>query len=147
MTEPRAMSRDDIRAFLTARQEDWAARDAPKLASAHTEDGVVHSPIFGVITGRTEIEKSYRDLFRVFADWTFNGEDLIVDGSHAAQVFRVKASHTSELFGVAATNRRFEIHGALIFEFRNGLIARERRLYDFTSLLLQLGVLKAKPRA
>jgi hypothetical protein len=33
----------------------------------------------------------------------------------------------------------------LIFEWRDGKIAVERRLYDFTSLLLQVGVLKAKP--
>ena len=138
--------RDHIIGFLARRQQHWAARDAAALAADHTEDGVVHSPIFGVITGRSEIEKSYHNLFRVFADWTFDAEDLIVDGARAAQVFRVKASHTSELFGVAATNRRFEIHGALIFTFREGLIQREVRLYDFTSLLLQLGVLKAKPR-
>ena len=30
-------------------------------------------------------------------------------------------------------------------EFKNGLIARERRIYDFTGLLIQIGVLKAKP--
>jgi ketosteroid isomerase-like protein len=146
MTVLRESGREAIRAFLAARQDHWTVRDSAALASAHTEDGVVHSPIFGVVTGRPEIEKTYRNLFRVFADWTFTGEEIIVDGPRVAQVFRVKATHTSELFGVAATNRRFEIHGALIFEFRNGLIARERRLYDFTSLLLQLGVLKAKPR-
>jgi len=27
----------------------------------------------------------------------------------------------------------------------NGLVKREERFYDFTSLLLQIGVLKAKP--
>lgn len=140
------MDREHIIAFLARRQSHWAERDAHALAADHTEDGVVHSPIFGVVVGRAEIEKSYRDLFRVFADWTFNAEDLLVDGTRAVQVFRVNASHTSELFGVAATNRRFQIHGALLFDFRDGLIARERRLYDFTGMLLQLGVLKAKPR-
>jgi predicted ester cyclase len=139
------MTRDAVTAFLARRQEHWAARDAVALADDHTDDGVVHSPIFGVVRGRTEIERSYRNLFTVFADWTFNAEDLIVEDDRAVQVFRVQASHTSELFGVAATNRRFEIHGALIFDLRDGRIARERRLYDFTSLLLQLGILKAKP--
>ena len=32
-----------------------------------------------------------------------------------------------------------------MFEFRDGKIAVERRLYDFTALLLQVGVLKASP--
>jgi hypothetical protein len=29
--------------------------------------------------------------------------------------------------------------------FADGLIAHERRIYDFTGLLLQIGVLRAKP--
>jgi hypothetical protein len=28
---------------------------------------------------------------------------------------------------------------------RDGLIARERRIYDFTGMLLQVGAIKAKP--
>jgi predicted ester cyclase len=58
----------------------------------------------------------------------------------------VTATHTSELFGVAPTNRRCEIQGVLLFEFADGRISRERRVYDFTSLLIQVGVLKARPR-
>jgi hypothetical protein len=30
-------------------------------------------------------------------------------------------------------------------EMRDGLIADERRIYDFTGLLIQLGVLRSKP--
>jgi hypothetical protein len=32
-----------------------------------------------------------------------------------------------------------------VFTFRDGLIIEERRIYDFTGLLVQVGVLKAKP--
>ena len=32
-----------------------------------------------------------------------------------------------------------------VFEIRGRQIVRERRIYDFTGLLLQIGVLKAKP--
>jgi hypothetical protein len=31
------------------------------------------------------------------------------------------------------------------YQFENGKIVRERRIYDFTGLLVQIGVLKAKP--
>lgn len=141
------MTRQNIAAFLARRQDHWTMRDAAALAADHAEDGVVHSPIFGKVVGRSEIEKSYRHLFTVFADWAFDAEDLIIEGDRAVQLFRVTATHTSELFGVQATNRRFEIHGALIFDFHDELIARERRLYDFTGMLLQLGVLKARPGA
>ena len=136
------MTRSEITTMLLKRQLHWAAHDSAALAGAHSEDGVVQSPIFGTVTGRLEIEKTYIRLFEVFADWTY---DIIVDGERVVQVFHVKASHTSELFGLAATGRRFEINGALLLTFKDGLIAKERRLYDFTSMLLQLGVLKAKP--
>ena len=48
------------------------------------------------------------------------------------------------MFGVSATHRRFEIRGALVISFRDGLIGHERRIYDFTGMLIQLGVIKPK---
>jgi hypothetical protein len=33
----------------------------------------------------------------------------------------------------------------LVFEFRDGKVAVEKRLYDFTGLLIQMGVIRAKP--
>ena len=139
------MTREQIVNVIAAMQRAWNARDAAGLAAAHTDDAVVYSPIFGEVHGRAEIERSYRDLFRAFSDWTLDGQDLIVDGLRAAQLFTVNATHTSELFGVDATNRKFKINGVLVFEFRDGKVAVERRLYDFTELLLQVGIIKAKP--
>ena len=70
---------------------------------------------------------------------------MIVDSPRVAQLVTVTGTHTSEMFGVPATHRRFEFQGVLIYEFRDGKIASERRLYDYTSLLIQVGVIKAKP--
>lgn len=139
------MTREQIVSLMQAMQRAWNVRDPVALAAAHSEDGVVHSPIFGEVRGRSEIERSYRDLFRAFGDWTFDGGELIIDGARAAQSFTVAATHTSELFGVDATHRRFKIQGVLVFELREGKIITERRMYDFTGLLVQVGVLKAKP--
>ena len=139
------MTREQVVAVLNAMQRSWNSRDPVGLAAVHTEDGVVYSPIFGEVNGRAAIEKSYRDLFTAFADWTFEPAELVVDGMRAAQLFSVTATHTSEIFGLAATHRRFKIQGVLMFEFGDGKIAVERRLYDFTGLLIQMGVIKAKP--
>jgi predicted ester cyclase len=140
------MSRDEIFALFATRQLHWRQRDAASLAASHAPHGVVVSPIFGTVTGQKSIERSYTELFRIFADWTLEAEQALVDNGRAAQPFRVTATHTHELFGIAATGRRVEIHGVLLFEFGDGLIAHERRVYDFTGMLIQLGVLKAKPR-
>ncbi len=139
------MTREQIVGVFNGMHRAWNSRDSAALALAHTDDGVVYSPIFGAVHGRAAIEKSYRDLFAAFADWTFEPQELIVDGLRAAQTFTVTATHTSEMFGVPATHRRFKVQGVLVFEFRDGKIAVEKRLYDFSGLLIQIGVIKAKP--
>ena len=139
------MTREQIVGVLNTMQRAWSGRDPAGLAAAHAEDGVVYSPIFGEVRGKAAIAKAYRDLFTAFSDWTFEPADLVVDGLRAAQLFNVTATHTSEIFGMAPTHRRFKIQGVLVFEFRDGKIAVERRLYDFTGLLIQMGVIKAKP--
>ena len=139
------MTREQIVALAQLMIRATNVQDAATLASTHSEDAVVHSPMFGEVRGRAAIEKSYRDLFRAFPDWTFEQLELIIDGNRVAQLFTSEATHSSDLFGVEATGRKFKIQGVLIYELRDGKIATERRLYDFTSLLLQVGVLKAKP--
>ena len=139
------MTREQIVGVLTTMQRAWNSRDSVALSAAHADDGVVYSPIFGEVHGKAAIETSYRNLFTAFADWTFEPQELIVDGLRAAQLFTVTATHTSEIFGMAATHRRFKIQGVLVFEFRDGKVAVEKRLYDFTGLLIQMGVIKAKP--
>jgi steroid delta-isomerase-like uncharacterized protein len=142
------MTRSAIVELFGRRQQFWEERDADGLAGFHADDGVVQSPIFGMVSGRAAIATSYRNLFKVFADWTLVGDELLIDQDRVAQVFTVQATHTSELFGVPPTGRRFEVHGVLVFELDDaGKFLSERRYYDFTDMLLQLGVLKAKPGA
>ena len=139
------MSREQIVTLTQVMQRAWNARDPVALAALYADDALVHSPMFGEVHGRAEIERSYREMFRGFADWNFEGQDLIIDGTRAVQTFVATATHSSDLFGVEATHRKFKVQGVLVFELRDGKIQSERRLYDFTSLLLQVGVLKAKP--
>lgn len=140
------MTRDEAVALLARREEAFRRSDAAGLAATYTEDAVMLSPMFGTVTGRAAIEASHHKLFQVFKDMVIKTDPLIFEGGRGAQSWVGNATHTSELFGVAPTGRPFEIRGAFVFEFRDGLIAHERRLYDFTGLLLQLGVLKAKPQ-
>lgn len=138
-------TRAEIEHLFEMRAKAWRSRDAGRLAATHADDGRVSSPIFGKVSGRAAIEQSYRDLFHRFSDWTLEGEPLIVDGQRVAQVFEVHATHTSEFYGLAATGRRFTLQGLLVFEMTAGKIAVERRIYDFTGFVVQLGLLKARP--
>lgn len=139
------MTRDAIRAFFADRQVEWKRRDAKALANGYTEDSEVFSPMFGNLSGREAICEAYRALFTVFPDWDLRIEDLLIDEDRVAQIFVVSATHVGEFMGIAGTNRRFELHGVRLCTMGDGLIRSERRLYDFTALLIQVGAIRSKP--
>jgi len=139
------MTRDEAVTFFAGQQERWNNRDADGLALTHTADGTIVSPIFRTVQGRDQILASYRTLFVTFPDWQYIGQQLLVDGNHVAQQFLVHATHSGEFMGLPGSGRKFDIQGVRIFEMHAGLIAYERRFYDFTGLLIQLGILRSKP--
>ena len=59
----------------------------------------------------------------------------------------VNATHVNEFFGLPGTNRHIEFRQRVAAGDgrATGLIANERRIYDFTGLLVQIGVLRARP--
>jgi steroid delta-isomerase-like uncharacterized protein len=139
------MTREEAVRFFAIQQEYWNNRDFEALARSHAEDGTLISPIFRTVTGRNDILNSYRSLFSTFPDWKYIGQHLLVDGDRVAQQFLVHATHSGEFMGIPGTGRKFDIQGVRIFEMKDGLIAYERRYYDFTGLLIQLGILRSKP--
>ncbi len=139
------MTYEETAAFLEQRQAKFDRHDVNALAADHTDGGVVRSPIFPSVQGVVNIQGSYRALFTMFPDWLITFEPPIIDGDRAAHPFTARATHTGEFMGMAGTGRKFQIVGTLLYRFDDGLIAEERRIYDFTGLLMQVGVLKGKP--
>jgi predicted ester cyclase len=139
------MTREDMLAFCDKRVEAWKRRDPMALAADHAERGTVVSPIFSKIVGRDAIERSYESLFRSFPDWVMDNEPPLIDGDRVAVPFTAKATHAGRFMGLDGTGRRCEIHGILLMQIADGVIVDERRIYDFTGLLIQLGVLRSKP--
>jgi predicted ester cyclase len=139
------MTRDEIVRFFEARQADWRGRNPEALARAYAEGARVVSPMFGALNGREEIADSYRKLFETFPDWTFKTEELVIDGDRVAQHFVATATHVGEFMGLPGTNRHGRIEGVRLTTMGDGLVVDELRLYDFTSLLIQIGILRSKP--
>lgn len=139
------MTRDEVCACFAHRQKAWNRRDAEELADTHRADGTVESPIFGTIQGRASILRSYDALFRMFHEWEYRGEAPVIDGDRAVQAFTARGVHVGEFMGLAGTGRRFEIEGVALYDLQDDLIVHERRIYDFTGLLIQIGVLRGKP--
>lgn len=141
------MTREEFLAWTERRLDAYRRHDAAALAADHAEDGKVFSPMFSTVHGRRAIEASYRSLFTAFPDWEMTGEPPIVDGDRVAQLFTVSGTHMSEMFGLPGTGKRVSFTCAILFTFENRLLAQERRVYDFTGVLMQMGVLKGKPAA
>jgi steroid delta-isomerase-like uncharacterized protein len=139
------MTRKEITEFFAGRDEAWQRHDYESLTTDHAEDGEVESPLWGNLKGRSAIQKVYKEWFSSFPDVEYSTEHLLIDGSSAVQFVKMVGNQKGEFCGLAPTGKRFEVRCAFLFFFSNGKIAREIRTYDFTGVLLQLGVLKAKP--
>jgi steroid delta-isomerase-like uncharacterized protein len=139
------MTHEEVVAFFADQQREWDRRDSEALTLRHAEQGTIVSPIFRTVHGRAEILGSYRSLFETFPDWHYVGQQLVIDGGGVAQEFVVDATHSGPFMGLPPSGRKFSIVGVRLFEMKDGLIIRERRYYDFTGLLIQIGILRGKP--
>ena len=140
------MTRGDLQELIERHLGTWNRHDASALAVYHSLDGVVESPMYAKRVGRPAIEEAYGAFFKSFPDASATLEGIVIDAPSAAISVTVQATHMDEFFGIAATNRRFEFRTVRLVRFDEaGLIAHERRIYDFTGLLVQIGVLRAKP--
>ena len=139
------MTRDEIIAFFERRQGLYDDFDAAGLAADYADDVVVESPMSGVHTGRNAAEQALRALFSAFLDLKIKTDALLVDDDRVAQFVTTEGTHISDFMGVPATNKVFRLPVAFMYQLKDRKIVRERRIYDFTGLLVQIGVLRAKP--
>jgi steroid delta-isomerase-like uncharacterized protein len=140
-----AATRADIER-LTDRYIATMNRHDPKgLASLYAPNCRIDSPLFSAIHGRPAAEESFREWFRIFPDVEFKLETAAIDPPNASITTLNTATHEGDLFGLPASHKKVEFRTVRVVTFGDGLITTERRIYDFTGLLVQLGVLRAKP--
>ena len=70
---------------------------------------------------------------------------MLIDGEKVVLLLHIHGTNRGGVMGLPPTDRPFGISLVSLCEMHDGFIARERRVYDFTGLLLQVGALKAKP--
>jgi len=142
------MTNAEIRSFLDRFVHAWETQDVKTLGACYASDCVVVSPIFSTLHGRSEVEKSYVDLFKVFAMQKVRVDDVVIgndDPPRAVVVWNVQSTHVGEVFGMPGSGKRIERTVAYFLTLKDNLITKEVRIYDYTSMLIQLGVLRAKP--
>ena len=139
------MTRQEIVAFFARRQDAYARHDVVALAADHAEDGVHESPWVGTVRGREAIEQVYRHLFKAFPDFALHGDELLIDGNRVAQVATIVGTDDGGFMGLPPTGKQFRLPMVLLCTLNEHQIVYQRTIYDFTGMLVQIGVLKAKP--
>jgi steroid delta-isomerase-like uncharacterized protein len=139
------MTRAQILAMFERRLKAFEDLDVAGLAGDYAEDCVVESPMGGVQQGRAAAHTVIQAFFEAFVDLKTRLECQLVDGQRVVQVLAFEGTHIGIFLGVPPTGKHFQFTGVLQFDLQNGEIVRERRIYDFTGLLVQIGALKAKP--
>ena len=140
------MTREEIVALFDRARRAMAARDAAALASLHAETCVMESlTAGGAVTGRSAITQLYETWFRGFPDLVSTEDDLLIDGHRVAELSTVTGTDTGGFLGLPPTGKKFRIPVLWLYTVKDGLIVHSRPIYDFTGLLVQIGVLKTKP--
>jgi len=106
----------------------------------------VESPLAaGTVQGRQAVTKIHQALFDALPDLKFLQEQILVDGDQAVQVATLTGTYTGGFMGLPPSGKPLKVPIVIICSFQDGLITQERRIYDFTGMLVQIGVLKARP--
>jgi steroid delta-isomerase-like uncharacterized protein len=140
-----ALTREEVTALFSRRQEAFDNLDADALMGDYADDCVVESPASGTLRGAVAVDRARRAFFEAFPDFRIRTEHLVIDGHTVVQVATLEGTDIGGFMGLDPSGRSFKAPAVFIYEFHNRKIARESRIYDFTGLLVQIGLLKAKP--
>ncbi|SRR5581483_1257118 len=138
------MTREAISELFERRRAQLAAHDAVGLAADYTEDCVIESPTGGVHRGRAAAERVLRTVFDAL-DIKVHQESVIIDGDTVAVVLKLEGTDGGQFLGLPPTGKSFKVPGVFLYKLRDGKICHERRIYDFTGMMVQIGLLKTKP--
>jgi len=140
------MSREQIIALLQRREEAFSRHDVDALMALHADPCVVESPLAGgTVQAHAAIAHVYQTLFDALPDASLSVHDTVIEGNRVVQIGTLVGTDTGGLMGMGPSGKPAVIPIVVYFRIENGQIAYERRIYDFTGLLVQVGVLKAKP--
>ena len=138
------MTREAIVALFERRRVAYETQDATMLARDYAEDCIVESPSGGVHHGPAAAERVIRSIFDAL-DAKIHEEELVIDGDSVAQLVQFEGTDSGQFLGLPPTGKSFRVPCVLLYKLRDGKIAHERRVYDFTGMLVQIGLLKTKP--
>lgn len=141
-----APDRETIRAMLASRARAWADRDSRALADQHAPDCVMDSHLAGRVQGTAQIRNLYAAWFAAFPDSKITTDEVTIDGSRVAELSTMSGTDTGGFLGLPPTRKPFRLRSAWLYTLHDGQFVRVQPIYDFTGMLVQIGVVKAKPQ-
>jgi steroid delta-isomerase-like uncharacterized protein len=140
------LTRQQMHAFFARRDDAINRRDVAAVTALYDEHAVVESPTAGgTVQGRAAVEEITRAWFSGFPDVSLTRQTLVIDGDCAVWIGDVRGTDTGGFMGLPATGKPFQLPIVWVCRLKDGLIVHEQRIYDFSGMLMQIGVLKAKP--
>ena len=139
------MMRDEMLEVWRQWQDVFARRDVHALADLYSDTAVFETPMAGSLTGREGIIQAHNTFFGAFPDAVLTAEPPIIDDGRIAVVAELAATHVGSFMGLPPTGKAIGFLLVVLLEVRDHRIVRDRRIYDFTGFLVQVGVLKARP--
>ncbi len=121
-------------------------RDTNTFSHLYADAAAIDSPLGGRVTGPEGVSKAFEGFFAAFPDAAFTFEEPCIDGDRAVIAAAIAGTHEGGFSGLAPSHKPVRFSLVFLLEFRDGKIVRDRRIYDFTGLLVQIGMLKAKVR-
>ena len=140
------LTRKQFEALILRREKAQSQHDIPAISRLYTDDVVVDSPMAGgAVHGRAAVDEVNRAFTAAFPDSAFTRETLVIEGDVAVWIGEVRGTDTGGFLGMAPTGKPFRLPMVFVYTVKDGAIAHEQRIYDFSGMLIQIGVLKAKP--
>jgi hypothetical protein len=140
------MTREAIVGMFAQRQDAVERRDIDFIVSQHAADCEQISPLAGkTVRGREAIGQLYETWFNGFPDLKWSAEELLIDDDRVTQVTTQSGTDTGGFMGLPPTGKPFLLPVVWLFTLKDRQFTHVRPIYDFTGLLVQVGLLKAKP--
>jgi steroid delta-isomerase-like uncharacterized protein len=137
---------EDLKALIHRWFEEvWNKGREEAIDEMFAEDGVAYGladETGAPLRGAAGFKPFFRNFRSAFPDIEVIVEDTIAEGDRVVARCTVRATHTGDGLGFAATQRPMEITGIAIARVSDGKIVESWNNFDFMSMFQQLGTLQ-----
>jgi steroid delta-isomerase-like uncharacterized protein len=108
-----------------------------------SEDVVMHHPSSPTPVSGRDTVAGFLGAFRAgFPDMTMTVEDTVANGDKVAVRWRMRGTHTADLFGIPPTGVAADVAGISWLRFSEGRVVEDWVSEDSLGLMRQLGIVQ-----